>query len=419
MALRLLRRAARVTEAAAALPRLKAFLAADVPRLGYSSLPNHKYIPRRAVLYVPGNDEKKIKKIPSLNVDCAVLDCEDGVAANKKNEARLRIVETLEGFDLGPTEKCVRINSVSSGLAEEDLETLLQSRVLPSSLMLPKVESPEEIQWFSDKFSFHLKGRKLEQPMNLIPFVETAMGLLNFKAVCEETLRIGPQVGLLLDAVVFGGEDFRASIGATSSKETQDILYARQKIVVVAKAFGLQAIDLVYIDFRDADGLLRQSREAAAMGFTGKQVIHPNQIAVVQEQFTPSPGKIQWAEELIAAFKAHQQLGKNGLHYLQMNHQQQRLGLLQPTSSPGRPPAPRTPAPLPAGSLYFPREYDRHAITEAGPEHCHACHIHQGKMICSMQLSSEITSRWSQRRALERDHLGQWAAPCLCTRIAW
>ncbi|KAI2569786.1 citramalyl-CoA lyase, partial [Homo sapiens] len=95
------------------------------------------------------------------------------------NEARLRIVKTLEDIDLGPTEKCVRVNSVSSGLAEEDLETLLQSRVLPSSLMLPKVESPEEIQW----------------------------------AVCEETLKVGPQVGLFLDAVVFGGEDFRASIG--------------------------------------------------------------------------------------------------------------------------------------------------------------------------------------------------------------
>ncbi|XP_032170210.1 citramalyl-CoA lyase, mitochondrial isoform X2 [Mustela erminea] len=316
----------------------KPLLAADVPRLGYSSSSHHRYIPRRAVLYVPGNDEKKIKKIPSLNVDCAVLDCEDGVAMNKKakvkmpllmdtppgthwqqskewNEARLRIVKTLEDFDLGPTEKCVRVNSVSSGLAEEDLETLLQSRVLPSSLMLPKVEGPEEIQWFSDKFSFYLKGRKLEQPMNLIPFVETAMGLLNFKAVCEEALKTGPQVGLFLDAVVFGGEDFRASIGATSSKDTQDILYARQKIIVTAKAFGLQAIDLVYIDFRDGEGLLRQSREGAAMGFTGKQVIHPNQIAVVQEQFSPSPEKIKWAEELIAAFKEHQQLGKGAFTF--------------------------------------------------------------------------------------------------------
>uniref|UniRef100_A0A8C9J629 Citramalyl-CoA lyase n=1 Tax=Panthera tigris altaica TaxID=74533 RepID=A0A8C9J629_PANTA len=259
----------------------KPLLAADVPRLGYSSSSNHKYIPRRAVLYVPGNDEKKIKKIPSLNVDCAVLDCEDGVAMNKKNEARSRIVKTLEDFDLGPTEKCVRVNSVSSGLAEEDLEILLQSRVLPSSLMLPKVEGPEEIQW----------------------------------TVCEEALKTGPQVGLFLDAVVFGGEDFRASIGATSGKEAQDILYARQKIIVIAKAFGLQAIDLVYIDFRDGEGLLRQSREGAAMGFTGKQVIHPNQIAVVQEQFSPSPEKIKWAEELIAAFKEHQQLGKGAFTF--------------------------------------------------------------------------------------------------------
>nr|XP_036880806.1 citramalyl-CoA lyase, mitochondrial isoform X3 [Manis javanica] len=316
MALCLLTRAARgaaAAAAAAALWRLKPSPAADVSRAGYSSSSSHRYIPRRAVLYVPGNDEKKIKKIPSLNVDCAVLDCEDGVAANKKNEARLRIVKTLEDLDLGPTERCVRVNSVSSGLAEEDLETLLQSQVLPSSLMLPKVESPEEIQWFSDKFLFYLKGRKLEQPMNLIPFVETAMGLLNFKAVCEETLKAGSQVGLFLDAVVFGGEDFRASIGATSNKDTHDILYARQKIIVIAKAFGLQAIDLVYVDFRDGEGLLRQSREGAAMGFTGKQVIHPSQIAVVQEQFSPSCEKIKWAEELIAAFKEHQQLGKKPL----------------------------------------------------------------------------------------------------------
>ncbi|XP_040598053.1 citramalyl-CoA lyase, mitochondrial isoform X4 [Mesocricetus auratus] len=259
----------------------KASLVANICRTGYSSLSNHKYVPRRAVLYVPGNDEKKIRKIPSLKVDCAVLDCEDGVAENKKNEARLRIVRTLEEVDLGPTEKCVRINSVSSGLAEADLETILQSQVLPSSVMLPKVEGPEEIRW----------------------------------AVCEETVRIGPQVGLFLDAVVFGGEDFRASIGATSNKDTQDILYARQKIVVIAKAFGLQAIDLVYIDFRDGDGLLKQSREAAAMGFTGKQVIHPNQIAVVQEQFTPTLEKIQWAEELIAAFAEHQRLGKGAFTF--------------------------------------------------------------------------------------------------------
>ncbi|NXJ81400.1 CLYBL protein, partial [Trogon melanurus] len=299
-------------------------LPAGVLKLSYRFASSHKYIPRRAVLYVPADDEKKIRKIPSLNVDCAVLDCEDGVALNRKREARLTIVKTLEEFDFGHAEKCVRINSVSSGLAEEDLEVLLQSKTLPSSMMLPKVENVEEIRWFSDKFSHHLKGRTLVEPMNFIPFVETAVGLLNFKklilcshlnAVCEEAQRTGSRVGFHLDAVVFGGEDFRASIGATSSKEAHDILYARQKIIVTAKAFGLQAIDLVYIDFRDEDGLRRQSREGASMGFTGKQVIHPNQIAVVQEQFSPSPEKIKWAQELISAFEEHQRLGKGAFTF--------------------------------------------------------------------------------------------------------
>ncbi|KAM6316760.1 citramalyl-CoA lyase, mitochondrial [Aegotheles albertisi] len=295
--------------------RVDSPLPAGVPKLSYSFASSHKYIPRRAVLYVPADDEKKIRKIPSLNVDCAVLDCEDGVALNRKREARLTVVKTLEEFDFGHAEKCVRINSVSSGLAEEDLKVLLQSKTLPSSMMLPKVENVEEIRWFSDKFLHHLKGRTLVEPMNFIPFVETAVGLLNFKAVCEEAVRTGSQAGFHLDAVVFGGEDFRASIGATSSKETHDILYARQKIIVTAKAFGLQAIDLVYIDFRDEDGLRRQSREGASMGFTGKQVIHPNQIAVVQEQFSPSPEKIKWAQELISAFEEHQRLGKGAFTF--------------------------------------------------------------------------------------------------------
>ncbi|XP_009707425.1 PREDICTED: citrate lyase subunit beta-like protein, mitochondrial, partial [Cariama cristata] len=134
-------------------------------------------------------------------------------SSSSTREARLTVVKTLEEFDFGHTEKCVRINSVSSGLAEEDLEVLLQSQTLPSSMMLPKVENVEEMRWFSDKFLHHLKGRTLVEPMNFIPFVETAVGLLNFKAVCEEALRTGSQVGFHLDAVVFGGEDFRASIG--------------------------------------------------------------------------------------------------------------------------------------------------------------------------------------------------------------
>ncbi|XP_051938459.1 citramalyl-CoA lyase, mitochondrial [Hippocampus zosterae] len=277
-----------------------------------ASLP---YVPRRAVLYCPGNDERKLRKLATLEVDCAVLDCEDGVALNKKTEARENIPRMLAELNLGRTEKCVRVNSVSSGLAEADLQVVLQAEVLPPALMLPKVEDTQEIQWFVDRFQRSLKGRPLTGPIRLVTFVETAVGLLNFKAVCGEIRRLASEAGLHHDGVVFGSDDFCASIGATRTKDAKELLYARQKVVTTAKAFGLQAIDLVYIDYKDVEGLRQQAREGALMGFTGKQVIHPGQVQAVQEEFSPSQQRVQWAKELIAAFELHQKEGKGAFTF--------------------------------------------------------------------------------------------------------
>ncbi|KAL0964109.1 hypothetical protein UPYG_G00318840 [Umbra pygmaea] len=277
---------------------------------------NLRYVPRRAILYCPGNDERKLKKLVSLRgLDCAVLDCEDGVALSKKTEARETIPRMLAELDLGRTEKSVRVNSVSSGLIDADLEVLLQATVLPPSLMLPKVENTEEVKWFVDRFQLHLKGRALKEPIRLVTFVETAVGLLNLKVVCEEVSHLAPTVGLHHDGVVFGSDDFCASIGATRTKDARELLYARQKVVVTSKAFGLQAIDLVHIDYKDGVGLQKQAREGALMGFTGKQVIHPNQVQAVQEEFSPSQDRVQWATELIAAFDEHQKQGKGAFTF--------------------------------------------------------------------------------------------------------
>ncbi|KAF0026677.1 hypothetical protein F2P81_021414 [Scophthalmus maximus] len=277
--------------------------------------PSPRYVPRRAVLYCPGNDERKLRKLASLDVDCVVLDCEDGVALSKKTEARETIPRMLVELDLGRTEKCVRVNSVSSGLAEADLQVILQAEVLPPAIMLPKVEDTQEVQWFVDRFQRNLKGRALTEPIRLVTFVETAVGLLNFKAVCEEIRRLAPGAGLQHDGVVFGSDDFCASIGATRTKDAKELLYARQKVVVTTKAFGLQAIDLVYIDYKDVEGLRQQAREGALMGFTGKQVIHPGQIQAVQEEFSPCQERVQWAKELIAAFDQHQKEGKGAFTF--------------------------------------------------------------------------------------------------------
>ncbi|KTG47876.1 hypothetical protein cypCar_00027538, partial [Cyprinus carpio] len=215
-----------------------------------------KYIPRRAVLYVPGNDERKLRKLTSLDVDCAVLDCEDGVALNKKDAARKTIPKMLAELDLGHTEKCVRVNSVSSGLAEADMEVILQADVLPTALMLPKVEDTGEVQW----------------------------------AVCESLRDLGPKAGLHHDGVVFGSDDFCASIGATGTKDAKELLFAWQKVVVTTKAFGLQAIDLVYIDCQDVEGLRQQAREGALMGFTGTLTAKSNFSFLFNYCMTSWPG---------------------------------------------------------------------------------------------------------------------------------
>ncbi|KAK3858470.1 hypothetical protein Pcinc_035334 [Petrolisthes cinctipes] len=278
---------------------------------------SRKYVPRRAVLYVPGSDERKLQKIPSLGADCIVLDCEDGVALSRKNEARSKIRHLLQSreIDFSGKDCSVRVNSVESGLCEEDLREVLSASHLPDTLHLPKVESPDHLDWFADKLKSTLRSHKTAEKMRLIIFTESAMSLLKLPAICQRGIELSEETPFVLDGVVFGSDDFCADIGATRTNEAKELLYARQYVVMVAKAFKLQAIDLVYIDYKDLEGLRIQSEEGAGMGFTGKQVIHPGQVEVVQAAFSPKPQKVEWARELVQAFEDHQQQGKGAFTF--------------------------------------------------------------------------------------------------------
>jgi len=153
-----------------------------------------------------------------------------------------------------------------------------------------------------------LGKRKTE--INLITYVESAKGLLNLKEVVSHAIELSEFHLFTLKGIVFGSDDFCASIGATRTAGASETLLARQQVVITAKAFDLQAIDVVYIDYKDMDGLRRQSEEGARMGFTGKQAIHPSQVPVIQEAFTPSPEKIEWATRLVDEYNKHQSQGK-------------------------------------------------------------------------------------------------------------
>lgn len=255
---------------------------------------------RRALLYMPGDNWRMITKSITLGVDSICMDMEDGTAVNKKAEARATIAKALQELDFGASEKLARINSVGSGWEKDDIEAVLPYK--PDGIVIPKVESYEHVEWASRIIEdAELKNGWQINSIRILIGVETAKGILNLKEIASH-----PR----LDAIIFGGEDFAASIGATRTKDAIELLYARQAVIVACAAFDLQPIDIVTIDYKDLDALKIESEFGARLGFSGKQVIHPNQVPVVQEAFTPSDEAVAYARRIVETFEASQKEGK-------------------------------------------------------------------------------------------------------------
>jgi citrate lyase beta subunit len=255
---------------------------------------------RRALLYVPGDDRHKIEKALTFGADCICLDMEDGVAQNRKAEARRTIAAALHELDLGVSEKLARINPVGSGLEAEDIAAVLPSH--PDGIVVPKVEALEHVQWASEM----IEAAELAHgwPVNSIRMlvgIETARAMLNLKEIASHRR---------LDGLIFGGEDYAASIGAFRTPEALELFTARSLVVLHAKAFGLQAIDMVTVDYRDPERVRREAAFGAQLGYTGKQIIHPAQVGPAQEAFTPDNEAIANARRLVEAFDIHQKDGK-------------------------------------------------------------------------------------------------------------
>lgn len=255
---------------------------------------------RRALLYMPGDDMRKIRKAATLNVDCICMDMEDGVAASRKKKARDTIVQALNTLDFGNSEQLARINAVGSGLETDDLSTVLPAH--PHGIVVPKVESAEHIQWVSNKITEVEKENDWpEGEMRVIAIVESARGIVNLEQIASADPR--------LEALIFGSEDLASDMGATRTEQGWEIFYARSAVVTHAAAFGLQAIDMVFLDLQDIEGLRREAEQGARMAFAGKQVIHPNQVEPVQTAFTPSEEAIAHANRILAAYASHKDSG--------------------------------------------------------------------------------------------------------------
>ena len=256
---------------------------------------------RRALLYMPGDDRRKIEKATTLGVDCVCMDMEDGVAITQKTEARAVIAEAMKELDFGGAERCIRINSVGSGLEKYDLAAAVATN--PDAVVVPKVETAQQVRAISEYIEVYERSSRMPVgTIRMLVGVETAKGILNLKEISESDRR--------LEAIIFGAEDYAASIGATRTKEAIEVLYARSAVVTACAANDLQAIDMVYIDFRDIEGLRLEAQQGTGLGFSGKQIIHPNQVAPVQEAFTPSPEAIEYAQRVVEAFTTSQKEGR-------------------------------------------------------------------------------------------------------------
>lgn len=255
---------------------------------------------RRALLYMPGDHLHKIRKATTLDVDCICMDMEDGVAANQKVIARETIIKALQTLNFGRSERLVRINPIGSGMEEEELNDILPAH--PDGIVIPKVDTGEKITWASKKIaSVEEQSGWVRGGITLIAIVETALGIINLREIASADPR--------LSALIFGADDLAVDIGAQRTAEAWEVFYARSALVTHATAFNLQAIDMVKIDFNDTEGLILEAKQGAQMGYTGKQIIHPNQVNPVQEAFTPDDEAIAHAMNIIEAYATHQKAG--------------------------------------------------------------------------------------------------------------
>ena len=242
----------------------------------------------RSFLFSPGDSAKKISKGPQSDADAIIIDLEDAVVPNMKAEARQITVDALRELDFGERLCLVRVNPAASGLIWDDLSALFAEEIGIDGIVLPKVEFAKDVEsvvaWLAKN------GRELP----IYALIESAMGVINVAQIAASSD--------WLHGLMLGGEDLVASLEARATAERGELLYARGAVVTAAAAYGLQAIDTVYLNFRDDDGLRHDCATAAQLGFSGKLAIHPRQVAVMNEAFLPSDAEIEWATELLEAF---------------------------------------------------------------------------------------------------------------------
>jgi citrate lyase subunit beta/citryl-CoA lyase len=242
-------------------------------------------------LYLPGNTPSMMINAGLHSADGVILDLEDSVAPEKKDEARILVRNALRQINFNGAERMVRINQGERGLA--DLESVIPQNV--NLVLIPKCESTESVKNVENKI-LEIKNRHgLANPVYLMPIIETALGV-------EMSFEIARSSSGIV-AIAIGLEDLTADMGVSRTKEGNESFYARTRLVNAAKAAGIQPIDSVFSDVGDVEALLQNVLTSKALGFEGMGCIHPRQIPVIRQGFAPGQEEIEKSKKIVMAFE--------------------------------------------------------------------------------------------------------------------
>ena len=248
--------------------------------------------PRRSVLYMPGSNARAIEKARTLPADAVILDLEDSVAPEAKPAARQQVMDAVTAGSFGAREVIVRINGLDTQWWLDDLNAVAKAK--PDAVLVPKVSRPDHLEDVAER----LVDISADQKIRVWAMMETPLAVLNARDIAAAASDIETR----LTAFVMGTNDLAKETRAKITPGRAAMLPWLMNCVAAARAFGLDIIDGVYNDLADADGFARECSEARGMGFDGKTLIHPNQIAPCNAAFSPSAEEVAQAKKIIAAF---------------------------------------------------------------------------------------------------------------------
>ncbi len=259
---------------------------------------------RRSMLFLPGNNPNMLINGNCLGADAIIFDLEDAVSPAEKDAARILVRNTMRYMDFHGCERIVRINSIDTPYWKEDIATILPQK--PDLILLPKTGSASDVQAADSYITQMEEALGIDVgTVGLMPLIETAMGVENAFAIATGAKRVR--------ALFLGAEDLTADLQCKRTKEGKEIFYARTRLVVAARAAGVDVYDTPFTDVNDDQGIWEDAAFAKGLGFTGKASISPRHVEVINQVFSPTMAEIDYAYEVMDAIALAKQQGKGAI----------------------------------------------------------------------------------------------------------